>query len=109
MCIRDRTAGDLVALLSQLYAGRPPRGRVPAGMVERSLRIRAVREMFEGIPPESIAYLNHPVVYDARRTVDLLAPHGLVPPKFGDYAQTTVDFYRAHEDDPALRPKPPGG
>ncbi len=103
------TAGDLVALLSQLYAGRPPRGRVPAGMVERSLRIRAVREMFEGIPPESIAYLNHPVVYDARRTVDLLAPHGLVPPKFGDYAQTMVDFYRAHEDDPALRPKPPAG
>jgi thioester reductase-like protein len=103
------TAGELLELLSQLYAGRPPRGRVPAGLVERSLRIRAVREMFEGIPAESIVYLNHPVVYDARRTVDLLAPHGLVPPKFGDYARTMVDFYRAHEDDPALRPKPPGG
>jgi len=103
------SAGELVELLSELYAGHPPRGRVPAGLVERSLRVRAVRELFEGIPAESIAYLNHPVVYDARRTVDLLAPHGLVPPKFGDYAQTMVDFYRAHEDDPALRPKPPGG
>jgi thioester reductase-like protein len=103
------SAGELVEVLSELYAGRPPRGRVPAGLVERSLRIRAVRELFEDIPAESIAYLNHPVVYDARRTVDLLAPHGLMPPKFGDYAQTMVDFYRAHEDDPALKPKPPTG
>ena len=103
------TAHDLVDLLSLAYTGGPPRGRVPAGLVERSLRVRRVRELFEGIPSESIAYLNHPVVYDARRTVDLLAPHGLVPPKFGEYAQAMVDFFRAHEDDPALRPKPPGG
>ena len=69
--------------------------------------MQRVRELFEGIPAESIAYLNHPVVYDARRTVDLLAPHGLVPPKFGEYAPAMVDFFREHEDDPALRPKPP--
>jgi hypothetical protein len=82
---------------------------VSAGLVERSLRLRWVREMFEGIPSESIAYLNHPVVYDARQTVDLLAAHGLIPPRFPDYAETMVHFFRAHEDDPALRPKPPGG
>ena len=103
------TAHELVDLLSRAYAGRAPRGRVPAGLVERSLRVQKVRELFEGIPSESIAYLNHPVVYDARRTVDLLAPHGLVPPKFGEYAPAMVDFFRAHEDDPALRPKPPAG
>ena len=103
------TAGELVELLSRAYAGRSPRGRVPAGLVERSLRVHRIRELFEGIPAESIAYLNHPVVYDARRTVDLLAPHGLVPPKFGDYAPAMVDFYREHEADPALRPKPPAG
>ena len=101
-------AGEVVELLSRLYAGRAPRGRVPAGLVERSLRFRAVRELFEGVPSESIAYLNHPVVYDARRTVDLLAPHGLVPPKFGEYAQAIVDFFREHEDDPSKRPQPPG-
>jgi thioester reductase-like protein len=103
------TAGEVVELLSLAYAGRAPRGRVPAGLVERSLRVRRVRELFEGIPAESIAYLNHPVVYDARRTVDLLAPHGLVPPKFPDYADALVRFYREHEADPALRPKAPGG
>jgi thioester reductase-like protein len=102
------TSGELVELLSHLYTGHPTRGRVPAGVVERSLRFSRVREMFEGIPAESIAYLNHPVVYDARRTVDLLAGHGLVPPRFGDYAETMVEFFRAREDDPALRPKPAG-
>ncbi|HXV53418.1 MAG TPA: SDR family oxidoreductase [Solirubrobacterales bacterium] len=101
------SAHDLVELLSRLYTGTGTRGRVPAAMVERSLRLKRVREMFEGIPAESIAYLNHPVVYDARRTVDLLAPHGLVPPRFPDYAEAVVGFYREHEGDPALRPKPP--
>jgi hypothetical protein len=62
--------------------------------------------MFEGIPAESIAYLNHPVTYDARRTVDLLAPHGLTPPRFPEYAEAMVGFYREHEGDEALRPKP---
>jgi thioester reductase-like protein len=102
------SAHALVELLSQLYAGRGTRGRVSARMVERSLRFKWVRDMFEGIPAESIAYLNHPVVYDARRTVDLLAPHGLTPPRFPEYAETVVRFYREHEDDPALRPRPVG-
>jgi thioester reductase-like protein len=102
------TAHELVDLLSRLYTGAPPRGRVPAGLVERSLRFERVREMFEGIPAESIAYLNHPVVYDARRTVDLLAPHGLIPPRFPEYAQAMVDFFREHEADPALRPRASG-
>ena len=102
------TAHELVDLLSRLYTGAPPRGRVPAGLVERSLRFERIREMFEGIPAESIAYLNHPVVYDARRTVDLLAPHGLIPPRFPEYAQAMVDFFREHEADPALRPRASG-
>ena len=101
------SAHELVELLSNLYIGRGTRGRIPAGMVERSLRVKRVREAFEGIPAESIAYLNHPVVYDARRTVDLLAPHGLTPPRFPEYAEAVVGFYRAREDDPALRPTPP--
>jgi thioester reductase-like protein len=101
------SAHDLVELLSRLYAGHATRGRLPAGLVERSLRLKRVREAFEGIPAESIAYLNHPVVYDARRTVDLLAPHGLVPPRFPEYAEAMVRFYRDREDDAALRPRPP--
>ncbi len=100
------SAHDLVETLSRLYLGRATRGRVPAGLVERSLRIKRVRKMFEDIPSQSIAYLNHPVVYDARATVDLLAKHDLIPPRFPDYAEAIVGFYREHEAEPALRPRP---
>jgi thioester reductase-like protein len=99
------SAHDLVELLSLQYGGRSPKGRVPPALVERSLRVERVRELFSGTPPESIAYLNHPVTYDARRTVDLLAPHELKPPVFPEYAPAMVRFFREHEDDPALRPK----
>ena len=96
---------ELVELLSNRYAGRAPRGRLPARLVQQSLRLKLMREAFAGTPRESVAYLNHPVRYDARRTVDLLAPHDLVPPRFDDYADAIVAFFKAHEDDPAYRPK----
>ncbi len=94
----------LVERLSELYLGRVPRGRVPAVVAEQSLRPKLVRRALAGTPRESIAYLNHPVRYDARRAVDLLAPHGLAPPRFGDYAEAMVRFFAEHEHDPALRP-----
>jgi hypothetical protein len=31
--------------------------------------------------------------------VDLLAPLGLVPPRFADYVEPMVEFFRAHEDE----------
>ena len=99
------TARELVELLSGRYAGRAPKGKIPPAVVERSLRVPRVRELFDGTPPQSIAYLNHPVVYDARRTVDFLRPHGLVPPKFPDYVDAMVGFFREHEHDPKFRPK----
>jgi hypothetical protein len=96
------SAHDLVELLSQTYTGAGTRGRVPAGMVERSLRVKRVREMFEGIPAESIAYLNHPVGFDTRRALAILEPHGLRPPNFGTYVEAMVRFFREHEEDPDL-------
>jgi hypothetical protein len=63
-----------------------------------------VRELFQGIPSESIQYLNHPVRYDARQASDLLARNGLRLPRFPEYAETMVKFFRDHEDDPAFAP-----
>ena len=74
-------------------------------MVSNALRLATVRKLFSDTPRESIAYLNHPVSFDTRRAVELLAPHGLRPPVFGDYAANMVAFFRAHEDDPAYLPK----
>jgi thioester reductase-like protein len=98
------SARDLAAVLSAEYAGRKPRGRIPSSLVTASLRLGPVRARFGGTPPESIAYLNHPVVFDTRRALAVLSPHGLRPPSFRDYAGALVAFFRDHEDDPELRP-----
>jgi thioester reductase-like protein len=96
---------ELVTTLSREYAGRDPRGRVSPRLVESVLRVGAVRDALGGTPRESIAYLNHPVTFDTRRAVGLLAPHGLRPPRFADYASAMVAFFRGHEADPAFTPQ----
>jgi thioester reductase-like protein len=100
------SARDLVELLARLYGGPGIRGRVPSSLVAQSLKIKALRERMSGTPPESIAYLNHPVVYDTRRAVAVLSPHGLRPPRFPDYAPAMVDYFRAHEHEQRLVPPP---
>jgi thioester reductase-like protein len=99
------TAKELTDLLAREYAGRPPSLRLPALAVAESLRLKVVRELFEGAPRESIRYLNHPVRFDTRRADEILARHGLRCPNFGDYVGPLVSFFREHEHDPAMRPK----
>jgi thioester reductase-like protein len=94
----------LVGLLSERYAGRSPRGHVPPALVSASLRLGAVRRLFGGAPHESIPYLNHPVVFEPRRALELLSPHDLRPPRFTDYVAPMVEFFRRHEYDPAFAP-----
>ena len=72
--------------------------------MELSLRSKTVRRAFSGAPPESIVYLNHPVRFDTRRASDLLARHGLRCPRFEEYVGPMVQFFKAHEDDPAFAP-----
>jgi uncharacterized protein YbjT (DUF2867 family) len=99
-----QSAAELTRTLSLEYAGREPKGRVPPRMAEASLRVPALRERLGGTPPESIAYLNHPVRFDTRRAVAILGEHGLRPPNFGDYVGAMVSFFREHQDEAALRP-----
>ena len=98
------TTKELVTVLAREYAGRAPRGRVSPRLAEAALRIPPVRAALADTPPESIAYLNHSVAFDVRRAEALLGPQGLRPPRFGDYVDAIVRFFRAHEDDPAFRP-----
>ena len=99
------TAKELTQLLSKEYAGKEPTLRVPARLVQESLRFKPVRDMFEGAPRESIRYLNHAVRFDTRRADEVLARVGLRCPNFGEYVAPLVGFFREHEDDPALRPQ----
>jgi thioester reductase-like protein len=98
------TASELLTMLAREYAGREPAYRVPPKLVEASLRLEAVRNMFAGAPRESIRYLNHPVRFDTRRAGDLLAAQGLRCPRFDEYVGPMVRFFREHEEDPALKP-----
>jgi thioester reductase-like protein len=98
------SAGEVFTLLSELYANKKPAFAVPAKPVALALRAKALQKLFEGIPAESITYLNHPVRYDARRASDLLERHGLRLPRFPEYAETMVSFFREHEGDPAYAP-----
>jgi len=99
------SAHDLLTELSTEYAGRAPKGRIPSWIVANALRLSQMRKVFSDTPRESIAYLNHPVSFDTRRAVELLAPHGLRPPNFREYVKPMVAFFAAHEGDPAYAPK----
>src|SRR4051794_20066667 len=101
------TAAELLHILAREYAGREPKYRMPASVVANMLRLRAVRSVFGGAPRESIVYLNHPVHFDTRRTAEVLARAGLAVPRFEDYAEAMVRYYREHEDDPSYLPKEP--
>jgi len=98
------TALELMRVLSRAYANREPSYRLPPKLIEMSLRRKTVQKAFSGAPPESIVYLNHPVRFDTRRADDLLARHGLRCPRFEEYVQPVVEFFREHEDDPAFAP-----
>ena len=91
------SASELVATLSQEYAGRAPRGKVPPSVVEQGLRSARMRDLFGGAPRESIAYLNHAVTFDTRRAVDVLGPYGLAPPTFTDYVGAMVRYFKSNE------------
>jgi len=68
------------------------------------LRFKKVRDYFSGAPRESIQYLNHPVRFDTRKASELLARHDMRCPRFEQYAGPVVNFFRAHEHDPAYVP-----
>jgi len=96
------SAGQLLRVLAEHYGARAPRGRIPPALASAAFRLPPVRARFGGTPRQSIAYLNHAVVFDMRRAVDLLAANGLAPPKFADYAEVLVRFFSEHENDPAF-------
>jgi len=95
---------EVFGLLSELYAGKRPAYTLPARPVEFMLHSKRVSSFFEGIPAESLRYVNHAVRYDARRATDLMERNGLRLPRFHEYAETMVRFFREHEGDPAFQP-----
>ena len=91
------SSAQLMRLLAREYAGREPSYRIPPGVVERSLRFKAVRSLLGGTPRQSIVYLNHPVSFDTTNADGLRRRAGLDAPVFGDYAANIVRFFKENE------------
>jgi thioester reductase-like protein len=99
------TAHEVTELFAEIYAGRKPSYRVPPTLVQQSLRFAGARKLMGGAPRESIQYLNHSVRFDTRQASDVLGRHGVTCPKIGDYARPVIEFFKAHENDPAYDPQ----
>jgi thioester reductase-like protein len=98
------SSAELARLLAREYKGREPRIPLSPGMVDRSLRFRAVRKLFGGTPRQSIVYLNHPVTFDTAQADAILGRQGLRCPRFPEYVGAMVRFFCEHEHDDAYRP-----
>jgi thioester reductase-like protein len=98
------TSAQLFIMLAREYGGYTPGPSVPPWVVERLLGYPPIRALLGGAPPETIAYLNHPVRFDTSNATEILEPHGITCPPPGDYAEPMVRFFRAHERDRAYRP-----
>jgi thioester reductase-like protein len=98
------SSAELARLLAREYKGTEPRIPLSPGMVDRSLRLRAVRKLLGGTPRQSIVYLNHPVTFDTAQADAILGRQGLRCPRFAEYVGAMVRFFREHEHDDAYRP-----
>ncbi|MEJ7781641.1 MAG: SDR family oxidoreductase [Solirubrobacteraceae bacterium] len=98
------SSAALVELLATRFGAARPSYRLPPALLEASLRLAPVRATFVGVPPESIRYLNHSVLFDTERAQAVLQPAGVRCPHFHEYVDVMVDFFTAHRNDPALRP-----
>ncbi|MBI5105091.1 MAG: SDR family oxidoreductase [Solirubrobacterales bacterium] len=98
------SSAEVFRLLAKAWDGRTPSIKVPLGVLDRSLKYRAVREFYGGTPRESLRYLNHPVRFDVTNAAAVLGGAGLRCPRFPEYVDAMVGFFREHCTDPAYRP-----
>lgn len=93
------SAAELLRLLAQSYAGKRLLYRVPNFLVGGMMKSDIARRFLADTPEESLIYLNHPVTFDTTRATALLGEHGVRCPRFPEYVDNMVSFFRAHEKD----------
>jgi len=97
-------SAEVLRLLMQEYDGREPNLTLSAEFASRMLRFKPIRKWFNGVPAESLRYLNHQVVFDVTDATEVLGKAGLRCPHVPEYVPALVAFYKAHEDDDSYRP-----
>ncbi len=66
---------------------------VPGPLLKAAFTPGPVQSFF-GMPVQTLDYFDHPCWYDARQATAMLEPLGVSCPRFADYADTLVRFYR---------------
>jgi nucleoside-diphosphate-sugar epimerase len=66
---------------------------VPGALLKAAFRPSSVQSFF-GMPVQTLDYFDHPCSYDASQASAALQPLGVVCPRFVDYADVLVRFYR---------------
>ena len=70
---------------------------VPLALAKLIFAPSPVQKLF-GMPSQSLDYFDHPVHYDASEATADLATLGVRCPRFGDYAQRLVAFYKSKKE-----------
>ncbi len=86
---------EVLERLVELTGHRMLKATVPAGPVERLASLRFVEQTLQ-MPAETVAYLNHDVVYDTSNTERLLADTNVRCPDIYSYLPILVDYVRRH-------------
>lgn len=86
------TVIEVVKWACDRFGVHRPIGWYPVTLLEWALAVKPVRDLV-GIPQETVAYFNHPVVYDCANTLDILKDTGLRCPPLKSYLNQLLRFY----------------
>jgi nucleoside-diphosphate-sugar epimerase len=90
------SSAELFGSLCEAYTGKPPRFRLPGGLVRLSAALGLFR-LF-GLPGQAIPYLFHACHFDCSNTLAGLEGTGIACPPAASYLDALVRFYRDHPE-----------
>jgi len=89
------TTRELFDVVSQNLVGRGSLFTLPPPVVQTTLSL-PLNEKLTGLPRAGAPYFFLKQTYDTSRADELLGPHGVVCPRFPDYAPALLDFVTRH-------------
>jgi thioester reductase-like protein len=89
------TTEELFDIISRNLSGHGSLFTLPAPVVRTTLNI-PLNEKVTGLPRVGVPYFFLKQTYDTARATSLLAPHGVLCPRFPDYAPALIAFAEQH-------------
>ena len=90
-------ASDVLEMACAAFDRPGAVGALAPALARLALSPRALASRV-GLPPEVLAYFNHPAEYDTAHTARALAPTSIRPPHLSTYLSVLIDFYRRNPE-----------